>query len=117
MDPKDRVETVAKTKAGARGEEASPANGSAAGADHSAHGHADAIVGNWGRAGKDVLHETLKRFGLPNEATSPLPRSSRTFLALVAIFVAAALAPSGASAWAPANEASIKPGAQTFTGG
>ena len=33
----------------------------------------------------------------------------------MAILLAAALAPSGASAWAPASSATIKPGAQTFT--
>ncbi|MDQ4048193.1 MAG: serine protease [Actinomycetota bacterium] len=44
-------------------------------------------------------------------------RISRTFFALVAILVVAALAPSGAAAWAPASSATIKPGVQTFTDG
>ncbi len=44
-------------------------------------------------------------------------RGSRTLFLLVSTLVAAALAPSAASAWAPASSATIKPGAQTFTGG
>lgn len=35
----------------------------------------------------------------------------------MAILILAALAPSGASAWAPASSAAIKPGVQTFTDG
>ena len=47
MDPKDRVETVARTKAGARAEKASPGDDSAPGAAHRVgQGEVDAIIEN-----------------------------------------------------------------------
>ena len=70
MDPKDRVETVAKTKAGAREEKASAGDESAPGAKHSVtQAEVDAIIENWPAAPKKVVPEVIKRYGPPNEAT------------------------------------------------
>ncbi len=73
MDPKDRVETVAKTKAGARAEKASPGDASAPGAEHSVtQGEVDAIIENWPPAPKKMAQDMVMQYGLPNEATPTL---------------------------------------------
>ncbi len=55
MDPKDRVETVAKTKAGGREEKASPGDQPAPGADYTVPAaEAEAIVEN---LAKDIVNQ------------------------------------------------------------
>ena len=73
MDPKDRVETVAKTKAGARDEEASPGDQSAPGATHSvAEAEVDAIIEKWPPAPQKMAKDMVEQYGAPNEATPTL---------------------------------------------
>ena len=73
MDPKDRVETVARTKAGARVEEASPGDESAPGAAHrAAQDEVDAIIENWPAAPKKMAQDMVEQYGLPSEATPTL---------------------------------------------
>jgi hypothetical protein len=73
MDPKDRVETVAKTKAGAREEKASPGDQSAPGAAHSVtQAEVDAIIENWPPAPKKMAQDMVEQYGLANEATPTL---------------------------------------------
>lgn len=73
MDPKDRVETVAKTKAGAREEKASPGDQSAPGAVHSVtQAEVDAIIENWPPAPKKMAQDMVQQYGLANEATPTL---------------------------------------------
>ena len=73
MDPKDRVETVAKTKAGAREEKASPGDRPAPGAEHGvAEAEVDAIIENWPPAPKKMAQDMVRQYGLPNEATPTL---------------------------------------------
>ncbi len=73
MDPKDRVETVAKTKAGAREEKASPGDESAPGAEYGVtQAEVDAIIENWPPAPKKMAQDMVKQYGLPNEATPTL---------------------------------------------
>ncbi len=70
MDPKDRVETVAKTKAGAMQEKASSAEERAPGAAYQvAQADVEAIIERWPPAPKKVAKETVARYGLPNEGT------------------------------------------------
>lgn len=70
MDPKDRLETVAKTKLDAQAEKASagdePASGSAHGVSQE---HVDAIIENWPPAPRKVVPDIVEKYGLPNEAT------------------------------------------------
>ena len=73
MDPKDRVEAVAKTKVGAQKEKASSGAEAAPGADHMIpQGQVDAIVEGWPEAPKKIVYETIDKYGLPNEATPTL---------------------------------------------
>jgi hypothetical protein len=73
MDPKDRIETVAKTKAGANVEKASRGDESAPGAEHRVgQAELEAIVENWPPAPQKVARITVERYGLPNEATPTL---------------------------------------------
>ena len=73
MDPKDRVETVAKTKAGARAEKASSGDEAAPGAEHGvAQADVEAIIENWPPAPKQMAEDMVNRYGLPNEATPTL---------------------------------------------
>ena len=73
MDPKDRVETVAKTKAGAREEKASPADRSAPGADYTVPAaEVDAIVERWPAAPQKMAKDMVNQYGPPNEATPTL---------------------------------------------
>ena len=73
MDPKERVETVAKTKAGARQEKASTGDASAPGADYAVtQEQVDSIIENWPPGPKKIAGVTIERYGLPNEATATL---------------------------------------------
>jgi hypothetical protein len=73
MDPKDRFETVAKTKAGAMREKASSGEDEAPGARFRvAHADVDAILEGWPPAPKKVAQDTVRKYGLPNEATPTL---------------------------------------------
>jgi hypothetical protein len=68
MDPEDRMETVAKTKAGAMQEKASSGEEPAPGSEyHVAQADMNAIIENWPQAPKKVVQETIRRYGLPNE--------------------------------------------------
>ncbi len=70
MKPKDRVETVAKTKAGAQQEKLSSGKEPAPGARYTIPEiEVEAIIENWPAAPKKVVPEVMKRYGLPNEAT------------------------------------------------
>jgi hypothetical protein len=70
VDPKDRVETVAKTKMGAKEEKASAGDERAPGASyHVTQEQVDAIIANWPAAPQKVVPDVIKRYGLPNEAT------------------------------------------------
>ncbi len=73
MDPKDRVETVVKTKMGAQEEKASSGDDRAPGAAYTvSQADVDAIVENWPPAPKKIVQETIEKYGLPNEATPTL---------------------------------------------
>jgi hypothetical protein len=73
MDPQDRVKAVAKTKAGAREEKASSGDDRAAGARHAvSQAEVDAIVESWPPAPKQIVVETIKTYGLPDEAAPTL---------------------------------------------
>jgi len=73
MDPKDRIETVAKTKAGAREEKASRGDEPAPGAAFAVtQAQVDAIIESWPPGPKKVAEITVERYGLPNEATPTL---------------------------------------------
>ncbi len=71
MDPKDRIETLAKSKlshirerlAGAEAGEAPGARFRVDPAD------VEATIADWPEAPKKVARETLERYGPPNEAT------------------------------------------------
>ncbi len=70
MDPKDRVETVAKTKGGAMQEKASSGAEPAPGSVYRlAQADVDATTENWPSAPKKVVQETIAQYGLPNEGT------------------------------------------------
>ena len=70
MDPKDRAETVAKTKLGAKRETVSGADESAPGAAFLVtQEQVDAIIEHWPAAPQKVVPEVIKKYGLPNEAT------------------------------------------------
>lgn len=70
MEPEDRVETVAKTKAGAQREKASNGREDAPGARYTvSEAEAEAIIEAWPPAPKKVMPAVIKRYGLPNEAT------------------------------------------------
>lgn len=70
MDPKDRVDTVIKTKAGAQREKASSGSKSAPGSRYSlTQAEVDAIIEAWPPAPKKVVPEVIDRYGLPNEGT------------------------------------------------
>ena len=73
MDPKDRVETVAKMKIDSRREKPSSGGESAPGAAVSvAQGDVDAVIANWPSAPKKMAQDMVRQYGLPNEATSTL---------------------------------------------
>ena len=73
MDPKDRIETVAKTKMGARREKASGADELAPGAAYQvAQGDVEAIIENWPPAPKKMAQDMVNEYGLPHEATPTL---------------------------------------------
>ena len=73
MDPKDRVETVAKTKMGAQEEKASSGAERAPGAAYTvSQADVDAIIDGWPPAPKKIAQETVEKYGLPNEATPTL---------------------------------------------
>ena len=70
MDPKDRLETVAKTKLGAQAEKASPGNESAPGSGFIVtQEEVDAIIEKWPPAPRKVVPDVIEKYGLPNEAT------------------------------------------------
>ncbi len=69
MDPKDRVETLIKTKASSIHKRIS-GNDSPAGAGYQvAQEDVEAILADWPAAPKKVTEGLLDRYGLPNEAT------------------------------------------------
>jgi len=73
LDPKDRVEAVAKTKAGAIKEKAGGGSEAAPGARYTVtQAEVDAIIESWPPAPKKIVPETIKKYGLPNEATPSL---------------------------------------------
>ena len=73
MDPKDRVETVVKTKMGAQREKASTGDQRAPGARYSvSQAEVERIIERWPPAPKKVAQETIEKYGLPNEATPTL---------------------------------------------
>ncbi len=73
MDPKDRVETVAKTKLGAQQEKSSSASADAPGARYTVpRAEVDAIIEHWPPAPKKMAQDMLERYGSPNEATPTL---------------------------------------------
>ena len=73
MDAKDRVETVAKTKIGARREKTSSGDEAAPGAALLvARADVDAVIGDWPPAPKKMAQDMVRRYGLPNEATPTL---------------------------------------------
>lgn len=73
MEPKDRVETVVKTKISAQQEKAGSGSESAPGAGYTvSRAEVDAIIENWPPAPKKIVPETIKTYGLPNEATPSL---------------------------------------------
>jgi hypothetical protein len=73
MGTKDRAETVIKTKVGAKREKASSGDEPAPGAAFRvAQDEVDAIVERWPPAPKKVAEDTVRKYGLPNEATPTL---------------------------------------------
>ena len=73
MDPKDRVETVAKTKAGAREEKAALGGQPAPGADYTVPAaEVEAIVETWPAAPQKMAKDMVNQYGPPNEATPTL---------------------------------------------
>ncbi len=73
MDPKDRLDTVAKTKAAAKEEKASSGQEAAPGAAYQVpRDQVDALIENWPPAPKKIVHDMIEQYGLPNEATPTL---------------------------------------------
>lgn len=73
MEPKDRLEAVAKTKIGAQEEKAASGEERAPGAAHAVSpADVDAIIESWPPAPKKIAQETMETYGLPNEATPTL---------------------------------------------
>ena len=73
MDPKDRIEAVAKTKLGAQREQASDGSESTPGArEVVSQIEVEAVVENWPPAPKKIVAETIDTYGLPNEVTPTL---------------------------------------------
>ncbi|MDP8910048.1 MAG: hypothetical protein M3N47_13250, partial [Chloroflexota bacterium] len=73
MDPKDRVETVAKTKLDAHQEKASSGDEPASGeAFLVPQAEVNAVIENWPPAPKKMAQDMVRQYGLPNEATPTL---------------------------------------------
>lgn len=73
MEPKDRIETVAKTKIGAMKEKATSGGDDAPGTGHTVtQAQVNGIIENWPVAPKKIVPEMIKKYGLPNEATPTL---------------------------------------------
>ncbi len=72
MDPKDRLETIAKTKASARQEKADTRAGAPGEQFTVPLQDVEAIIESWPAAPKKVAEETIRRYGPPNEATPTL---------------------------------------------
>ncbi len=72
MDPKDRVETVAKTKAGAMREKGSDSESAPGSRFHLDPSQIRDFLEEWPPAPKKVAEELIKRYGDPNEATPTL---------------------------------------------
>ena len=73
MKAKDRVETVAKTKAGAQREKAASGSHDAPGARYVVpQADVDAIIEHWPSAPKKMAQDMLAQYGSPNEATATL---------------------------------------------
>ncbi len=73
MEPKDRIETVVKTKADAQQEKAGSGSDAAPGARFTvSQAEVESIIEDWPPAPKKVVHETIEKYGLPNEATPSL---------------------------------------------
>ena len=73
MDPKDRLETVAKTKLAAKREQAAAGDEPAEGARYRVpQADADRIIEDWPAAPNKVAQELFQVYGPPNEATPTL---------------------------------------------
>lgn len=73
MDPNERVETVMKTKAGAKREKAASGEESAPGAGFSvAQADVDAVIEHWPPAPKKLARDMVDQYGPPSEATPTL---------------------------------------------
>ena len=73
MKAKDRVETVAKTKAGAQREKAASGSQDAPGARYVVpQADVEAIIEHWPSAPKKMAQDMLAQYGYPNEATATL---------------------------------------------
>jgi hypothetical protein len=73
MDPKDRLETVAKTKLAAKREQVAAGDEPAEGARYRVpQADADRIIEGWPAAPKKVAQELFQVYGAPNEATPTL---------------------------------------------
>ncbi|MDQ4144793.1 MAG: hypothetical protein M3198_13845 [Actinomycetota bacterium] len=70
MDPKDRIEAVVKTKVGAQQEKGASGSEPAPGSHYElTQGQVEAIIEDWPPAPKKIVPETIKKYGLPNEAS------------------------------------------------
>ena len=70
MERRDRIEAVAKTKAGAKQEEASGGAETAPGGAYRVdQPQVDQIIESWPAAPKKIVEETISQYGLPNEGT------------------------------------------------
>ena len=70
MEPKDRIETVMKTKVGAQQEKSNSGSEAAPGARYTvSQAEVEKIIEGWPAAPKKVVPEVIKKYGLPNEAT------------------------------------------------
>jgi hypothetical protein len=72
MDPKDRVETLIKTKTSAMQEKMSGHDEPPGAKYRVDQAQVETIIQNWPAAPKKIAEETVRRYGLPNEATPTL---------------------------------------------
>ena len=72
MEPKDRVETLVKTKASSVRQRLGGEEAPAAADLRMGHEQVEAILADWPAAPKKVAEDILGRYGLPNEATPTL---------------------------------------------
>lgn len=72
MDPKDRVEVLAKTMSSAMQEKVTGPDAPPGAEHHVDQTQTEAIIENWPAAPKKVAEEIMRRYGPPNEATPTL---------------------------------------------